>query len=241
MDEPPNPGPPPSSPALPHKAPLEDPRALQILATEHNSLNTARSLAYNEAFTRAGMFLSFLSATLIVIGFLIGTQGLIPAVTPVVAVLLVADLFVGTATLGRLIDASGEELQAIRGMNRIRYAYREMVPGLESYFVAGFHDDALGVLATYGESLAPTSPLANMAHGLTTTVGMLATIDAMIVGALGALVGVALGTSGEIAVGVGVVAFVVAFVILAILGMRSAMTGQRRAESRFPTPRDRPA
>ena len=63
---------------------LSDPRALQILSTEHWSLLASRSLAYNEAFSRAGMFLSFLSATLIVIGFLIGTQGLSADVMPVV-------------------------------------------------------------------------------------------------------------------------------------------------------------
>ena len=32
---------------------LHDPRALQILGTEHWSLLSARSLAYDEAFTRA--------------------------------------------------------------------------------------------------------------------------------------------------------------------------------------------
>ena len=38
----------------------DDPRVLQILSTEHWGLLTARSLAYNEAFTRASMFLTFL-------------------------------------------------------------------------------------------------------------------------------------------------------------------------------------
>src|SRR5438552_392944 len=45
-------------------APLADPRALTILATEHWSLLSARSLVYNEAFARTGMFLTFLSASL---------------------------------------------------------------------------------------------------------------------------------------------------------------------------------
>ena len=99
---------------------IDDPRALQILSTEHWSLLAGRSLAYNEAFSRAGMFLTFLSATLIVIGFLIGSQGLSPGVVPVAAVLLLADLYIGAATVGRLIDANGEELHAVRGMNRIR-------------------------------------------------------------------------------------------------------------------------
>jgi hypothetical protein len=33
---------------------LDDPRALQILSTEHWSLLAGRSLAHNEAFSRAG-------------------------------------------------------------------------------------------------------------------------------------------------------------------------------------------
>ncbi len=74
------------------------------------------------------------------------------ALVPVIAVLLLADLYIGTATVGRLRDASAEELQCVRGMNRIRHAYREMVPGLEPYFVSGFHDDARGVMATYAAS-----------------------------------------------------------------------------------------
>ena len=101
---------------------LDDPRALQILSTEHWSLLAGRSLAYNEAFSRAGMFLTFLSATLIVIGFVIGSQGLVPGVVPLAATLLLADLYIGAATVGRSIDANSEELFAVRGMNRIRLA-----------------------------------------------------------------------------------------------------------------------
>ena len=44
---------------------LDDPRAIQMLATEHWSLLSARSLAYNEAFTRGGMFLTFLSMSFV--------------------------------------------------------------------------------------------------------------------------------------------------------------------------------
>ena len=57
------------------------------------------------------------------------------AIVPVAAILLLADLYIGAATVGRLVDANSEELHAVRGMNRIRHAYREMVPGLEPYFV----------------------------------------------------------------------------------------------------------
>ena len=87
---------------------LSDPRALQILSTEHWSLLASRSLAYNEAFSRAGMFLSFLSATLIVIGFLIGTQGLSAEVVPVATILLLADL----------VDRAHDDRPAHRGQRR---------------------------------------------------------------------------------------------------------------------------
>lgn len=225
----------PPGPATPREGPLADPRALQVLSTEHWSLLATRSLAYNEAFSRAGMFLSFLSASLIVIGFLIGSQGLSSAVVPVAFVLLLADLYIGVATVGRLMGASAEELQCVRGMNRIRHAYSEMVPGLEPYFVSGFHDDAHGVLATYGYDARP-GLIGNLVHGLTTTIGMVATIDAMILGALGALIAISLGGGLVAALLLAVIGFLAGFASFAFIGMRSAVGGQARAESRFPTP-----
>jgi hypothetical protein len=215
---------------------LDDPRALQILSTEHWSLLAGRSLAYNEAFSRAGMFLTFLSATLIVIGFVIGSQGLVPGVVPVAAILLLADLYIGAATVGRLIDANSEELRAVRGMNRIRHAYREMVPGLAPYFVSSFHDDERGVLAAYGDITPSQGMLANIVHGLTTMIGMVATVVAMIVGALAALVAVGVGLGGGVALMAAVAGFLLGTAIFAVVGMRTAMAYQANIESRFPTP-----
>src|SRR6476646_5520409 len=53
----------PSTSASAAATPLDDPRALQILSTEHWSLLATRSLSWNESFARAGLFLSVLSAT----------------------------------------------------------------------------------------------------------------------------------------------------------------------------------
>lgn len=217
---------------------LSDPRALQILSTEHWSLLASRSLAYNEAFSRAGMFLSFLSATLIVIGFLIGTQGLSADVIPVVAILLLADLFIGLATTGRLIAASGEELHCVRGMNRIRHAYREMVPGIEPYFSTPFHDDARSVLAAYGDVTPSSFILANFVHGLTTTHGMIGTINSMLIGALVAIVAMGLGVGVETALVVGFVAFLIGFAALAWMGKSTAFAQHGRIAARFPSPED---
>ena len=54
----------PQTPVLPITS-IDDPRTIQLLATEHWSLLGARSLAYNEAFVRAGMFLTFLSTSFV--------------------------------------------------------------------------------------------------------------------------------------------------------------------------------
>jgi uncharacterized membrane protein len=225
----------PTATAEPAKDPLADPRALQILTTEHWSLLSARSLAYNEAFSRAGMFLSFLSATLIVIGFLIAADALAEAVLPVVALLLALDLFVGLATLGRLSDASAEEFIAIRGMNRIRHGYSELVPGIELYFVSPTHDDARGVLATFG-GVASLGILPNLLHGLTTAVGMVAILDCVLLSALVAMVAAGLGTGTAAAIVLGAVTFALAFVVSSFLGMRAAMRSVARHEAMFPTP-----
>jgi hypothetical protein len=217
-----------------------DPRALQILNAEMQSLVAARALSYNEAFSRATMFLSFLSATLIVIGFLVGTQGFTAALLPLVGALLVGDLFIGLATVGRLIGASAEEFRYVRGLNRIRNAYREIAPDLEPYFITSFHDDAEAVLATYGYASERSSVLRNIVHGVTTTIGMIATIDMMVFGALCTLVAVGSGATIEFGLVVGVVGFVLGFIAFSVLGMRWAVTGQSREASAFPRP-DKPA
>ena len=115
MPSPPAETPRPGEPTRPSadRPAIDDPRALQILSTEHWSLLTTRSLAYNESFSRAGMFLTFLSATLIVVGFLIGTQGLSGSIIPVVAILLLADLYIGARD--RRSAGRGEPRGAARG------------------------------------------------------------------------------------------------------------------------------
>lgn len=215
---------------------LLDPRALQILSTEHWSLIAARSLAYNEAFSRAAMFLAFLSASLIVIGFLLASDSVHAVVTPVAALLLGADAFIGLATVGRLMGSGGEEVHAIRGMNRIRHAYVEILPGIEPYFVSGLHDDLRGVLATYGSPPTSGSSLGNLLHGLTTTLGMIGTIDAILVGALWSVVGLGLGVDARVAVISGVAAATVWFLALFVAVARMIISRQIKAPALFPSP-----
>jgi hypothetical protein len=212
---------------------LADPRALEILTTEHASLLSTRVLSYNEAFSRAAMFLTFLSASLVVTGFLVGAQGLRADAPAIIAILLAADLFIGLATFGRLIDASYEELRCVRGMNRIRHAYREMVPGLAPYFVTGFHDDPTGVLGAYTHTRS--GALAALGIGLTTTSGMIGVIDGLVAGALCGVVALGLGAALALGVAIAIGGFVVVFGLIAAYGSRTVARRQRQAESVFPS------
>lgn len=216
---------------------LGDPRALTILTTEHWSLLSARSLVYNEAFARAGMFLTFLSASLVALALVAQGMGFDREFLLLAGIILGFDLFIGLATFGRVASASDEDLRCIAGMNRIRHAYVDIAPGVEPYFISSRYDDVAGVLSTYGE--APDerpAPLATFAHGLTTTVGMIGVITAIIAGILGAIVALLVHSEVAGAIVVGGATFVGVFGAILGAGMRNFMRFGRRLGSRFPTP-----
>ena len=148
-------------------SPVDDPRALTILTTEHWSLLSARSLVYNEAFARAGMFLSFLAATLVALGLMSGAMGFSSEFLGISALVLGLDLFIGLATMGRVATATSEDIRFLQGMNRLRYAYHETVPGLEPYFITGRYDDVLGIFANYGADVQAMT-WRSIVHGFTT-------------------------------------------------------------------------
>jgi len=81
------------------------------------------------------MFLTFLSASLVALGFIYQGGTAQSSDFLVIAVALLAlDLMIGLVTLGRIWAASAEEFRLIQGMNRVRHAWLEMVPSLEPYF-----------------------------------------------------------------------------------------------------------
>ena len=217
---------------------LTDPRAMQILSTEHWSLLTARSLVYNETFTRGGMFLTVLSASLVALGFVYQGAGSGPDFPMIAIAILALDLFIGIATLGRLISATTEEMTALQATARIRHAYLEMVPAIAPYISTSTTDDLQSVLAAYGTSASRNraSALLTIAHGLTTMPGMIAVIDATIAGGLAAAVATAVGADTRLAVLAGITAGVVAMLIL--FGVQaSVFTAQGRSfVARFPAP-----
>jgi len=99
---------------------LYDPRVIQVLSTEHWSLLSARSLVYNEAFTRGAMFLAFLSASWVALALVAQAMGVDRAFQAAAALILAFDLVLGLTTYARIIRANQEDYLAMRGMARIR-------------------------------------------------------------------------------------------------------------------------
>jgi len=228
-----------SDAAAERRSGIDDPRALQILSTEHWSLLTARSLVYNETFARGGMFLAMLSASLLVLGLIATATGFSEAFLVVAALILALDLFVGFATLGRIDAASTEDLRYLQGMNRIRHAYHEMVPGLEPYFITSQYDDFDSVAAFYG----PTSPsaLRGILHGFTTMPGMIAVICCAVGAVLIAVLLLLVTHDSMIAGATAVIAFMILFVVVLFLAYRGAMSFADSMPAQWPAPGTPPA
>ena len=89
---------------------LDDPRVVQILSTEHWSLLSSRSLAYNEAFTRGGMFLTFLSMSFVALALLAQAMSFGDMFLTVAAIALTFDFVVGLTTYGRIIGANRDQV-----------------------------------------------------------------------------------------------------------------------------------
>ncbi len=213
---------------------LDDPRAIQILSTEHWSLLAGRSLAYNEAFTRGGMFLTFLSMSSVALALLAQAMSFGDQFLTVAAVVLAFDLVIGLTTYGRIIGANADDLRAVHGMARIRHAYIEIAPLATPYFTAPTHDDMASVTGAYASP--SSSPLSGLLYGLTSSAGMIGLVTAMVGGVFVAVLALIVGVDGRLAVWTGVAATLVVFAALAIVTLRRAPREQAALSVLFPAP-----
>jgi hypothetical protein len=174
---------PPAAAAADPVDPFADPRSLQILSTEHWSLLATRSLSWNESYSRAGLFLSVVSATAVALALVGQASEFGQQFVAFALVMLPVALFVGLATFTRLDEVNGEDAVWVAGMNRIRHAYMEIGPGLRPYFITGTTDDPRGLEQTFGIH----RPGSAMAHWLVTMPGMVAVIDGVLAGLIAGL------------------------------------------------------
>ena len=224
----------PQSPPVTPVTSLHDPRAVQILSTEHWSLLSARSLAYNEAFTRGGMFLTFLSMSFVALALLAQAMAFDEQFLTVAAIVLAFDFVIGLTTYGRINGANYDDLRAVHGMARIRHAYTEIAPVIAPYFTTPTHDDVDSVLTTYGSPA--TKGLGEVVYGLTTSGGMIGLIVSMVGGVLAAVVGLLMGASGGSAVWIGLGGGVVVLGLIVVLTFGAISSTQTEVTALFPAP-----
>jgi len=215
---------------------LLDPRALQILNAEHSSLQAARALAYNEAFTRAGMFLAFLSFSFVGLALVAQAVPVDRNFLLIAALVLAFDFVVGLTTYGRIIGTSYEDYRAVHGMARIRHGYGEIAPVVLPYFTTSTHDDLAGVMVSYGSP--STAGASALVYQLTTSGTMTGLIVSMIGGVLALVATLIFGASVALAFAVGAAAAIVVFVGLAALTARFYLRVQSAMPVLFPTPPD---
>jgi hypothetical protein len=211
---------------------------LQILATEHWSLLATRSLTYTESLGRVNMFLAILSGAVIALALVAQADHFGPTFISVAIFMLAVVLFVGVATVSRLMALNRDDYRWVVGMNRLRKAYLELHPELEPHFVTSPYDDFTGALQTLGiETMIGKRSLGSAFHGLQTLPGMLSVIVAADAGAIGALVAFAIGLPLYGVLIAGAAAFVVAALLMGIWGSRNVRRFSPSLAARFPSPK----
>ena len=204
---------------------------LQILSTEHWSLLASRSLAWNESFSRAGMFLAALSGAIVALALVAQATSFGDGFRIFGLIVLPVVLFIGVGTVFRMGFANYHDAVCVMGMNRIRAGYLRLAPDLDEYFVMGTTDDRRGFDLT--QAMIPDTPL--IVQMLASSVMLVSVIDSVLVGAIAALAVLQLDGSTLLAVFVSIVGF--ALTMLAFLAYARRQIGglQQSFETRFPS------
>jgi hypothetical protein len=205
---------------------------LQILSTEHWSLLASRSLAWNESFSRAGMFLSTLAGAIVALALVAQADNFGEGFRVFALVILPVVLLVGIGTNLRMGMSNYHDAQCVVGMNRIRAAYMEIAPELGRYFVMGTTDDQRGVNLTM--ALQPgTSMVVQM---LASTPLLVTMLNGVLAAAMVALLVIQLGGATGLAIVSGIVAFIVVVVGFAWYARRDIARVIATYQPLFPGP-----
>lgn len=179
---------------------------LQILSTEHWSLLASRSLAWNESFSRAGMFLSTLSGAIVALALVAQASNFGEGFRLFALVILPVVLLVGIGTVLRMGISNYHDALCVIGMNRIRAGYMELAPDLYRFFVMGTTNDDAGVDLTM--AVQPNTSL--LVQMLASTPMLVTVLNAILFAAIVALLVLQLGGGTAMALVLGGAGFVLA-------------------------------
>jgi hypothetical protein len=120
---------------------------LAALGNEYFALQTLRASSIGEAGSRAALFFTTLTGTVVALGFLAGqpeaAQPFAYAAMPIVAI-------VGLLSFLRLVEISVEDVAALRAMNRIRAFYSTLDTEAARFFTSPTSGQAINQLMSTG-------------------------------------------------------------------------------------------
>lgn len=210
------------------------PFMIQTLTTEHFTLQGARSVVISEINSRATIYLSAVSSTVVALAFVTTLSQSQELVRAFALVLLPVLCFMGFVTKTRLEQLSFADFQYQRAINRIRHAYVDVAPDAARYLMLSIHDDLHGVAHT-------AVFRQDRRMGLLTAAEMIAVINSVIVGLIVAIAfRWAVGTGGLSSILVGVIAGVSVAVIDFRISEARWQEYVKSCEVRFPSPQEEP-
>lgn len=207
--------------------------AVQILTTEHFTLQSARAAATMESSSRSALFLTVLSAALVTLALAAQVASPEEVLLPALLALGVV-FFLGLVTYLRVLENGIEDYVFVKEMNRIRHFYLEVAPETAPYFVLSHFDDPEDIHQSMGM-------VARRWEGLLTSAGAVSVVNSVVGSVFAALaVQVLTRPARAVPVATGVV-----FAAIMALGfLRHQATRWRRAEetasARFARPRASP-
>jgi hypothetical protein len=205
---------------------------LQVLATEHWGLLATRSLAWNESFTRAGMFLSTLSGAIVALALVAQATNFGGGFVVFALVILPVVLFIGLTTFIRMGSSNYYDALCVVGMNRIRRAYMQLTPEVEQFLVMGTYDDEEGVEFTMG-----TPPNTNFVLDIiVSTPFVVSAINSVLAGVIASLGAQHLGIGGPGSVALTVTTAVLVFGLQLLVATRGIATAVAAYRPKFPRP-----
>jgi hypothetical protein len=145
---------------------------LSALTTEHFVLQTANSATYLEASARSTLYVMALSSSLVAMGFLSGSAGLL---IPFAATVLPAIFLLGLFTVARLVETGLESMHYLDGIARIRGYYRTLGRDAARYFAPEN--------GRWPEVESPATRLGPLFAFFGTTASMIAVINNVVAGA----------------------------------------------------------
>jgi hypothetical protein len=208
---------------------------LTALTTEHFGLAGARAQTTGESSSRAALYISAVSSTLVALGF-IGQITEVGDAFDVFALTALPTLYVlGLFTFIRVVENGVEDLMLGRAINRIRNYYLEVAGEQRRYFMLSGHDDAMGVMQNMGVSL-------ERRQQYFTTGTMIAVINSVVGGAVVAIaVGTFTGAPLGLCTGIGGVAAIISLVRMMRVENRMYHEMGGFSEALFPSPEPEPA